>query len=316
MELLWLSTVFLTLSPALAFSPRPGSPCSCDELPRVFTDFDGTISVNNTILNFAEAVYAATPANKRTLPPLASLLAEYEANITKASQEYGSQDTIAQEVAFESSTLRRNVDVTLFDRVAASGMISYLNSSILQSAAETVVLRPDFWEWAVAASRCGVITVLSNNFSTQWLRLVLRTTYANFLSANNTTHHPTNLADKIEVYCPEILTTQLVTPSPADHPAPLHDGGDKLVLLRRLVRGDVSRTLYLGDSVDDLPPLVGAGHGVLMGNDTGLMAMLTKQGATLEPLVDETSLHAEGKDLILTTGDWSVLASIWEEEEK
>ncbi|KAF2159523.1 hypothetical protein M409DRAFT_29998 [Zasmidium cellare ATCC 36951] len=118
-----------------------------------------TISVNNTILNFAEAVYAATPSNKQTLPPLASLLAEYEANITRASEEYGPQDTIAEEVAFESSRLRRNVDVTLFDRVAASGMIGHLNTSVLPAAAETVVFRPDFWEWAVAASRCGAITV-------------------------------------------------------------------------------------------------------------------------------------------------------------
>lgn len=73
----------------------------------------------------------------------------------------------------------------------------------------------------------------------------------------------------------------------------------------------MASTLYLGDSADDLPPLVGAGHGVLMGNDSSLMAMLEKQGAELEPLVDEQSLKRRGEDLILTTPDWSILAQIY-----
>lgn len=157
------ATLLLFL-PVFSIATRPPT-CHCEDLPQVFTDFDGTISVNNTILNFAEAVYAASPPDKQTLSPLASLLAEYEANITRASDEYGAQDTIAQEVAFESSSLRRDVDVTLFDRVAASGMISYLNSSMLQSAAKEVGLRDDFWDWAVAASRCGVITVSLDRIS-------------------------------------------------------------------------------------------------------------------------------------------------------
>lgn len=164
MAFLFIVAILILLLSTFSISTRP-PPCPCEDLPQVFTDFDGTISVNNTILNFAEAVYAATPPDKQTLPPLASLLAEYEANITRASEEYGPQNTIAQEVAFESSSLRRNVDVTLFDRVAVSGMISYLNSSILQSAAEQVGLRSDFWEWAAAASRCGVITVCSSQAS-------------------------------------------------------------------------------------------------------------------------------------------------------
>lgn len=73
----------------------------------------------------------------------------------------------------------------------------------------------------------------------------------------------------------------------------------------------MARTLYLGDSIDDLPPLIGAGHGVLMGNDSSLMAMLEKQGAELEPLLDEESLKSKGEDLILTTPDWRVLAEIY-----
>lgn len=72
-----MKTASLLLAGAVAASCSPTAnnarnapyKSSCTP-PNVFVDFDGTVSVNETILILGKAVYDATPADKVTLPPL------------------------------------------------------------------------------------------------------------------------------------------------------------------------------------------------------------------------------------------------------
>lgn len=66
---------------------------------------------------------------------------------------YGPRATIKEEVAFQSSAIRRDVDLNLFERVRASGMTKYMNFQILEQAADTVFIEDDFWEFVLVAIR-------------------------------------------------------------------------------------------------------------------------------------------------------------------
>ncbi|VUC23406.1 unnamed protein product [Clonostachys rosea] len=293
--------------------------------PEVFVDFDGTIAANETILMFADAVYTATPPDKITLPPLnpktfnnlkkRNFLAEYQENITLAQEEYGNITTFEEEVDFAASDLRRSVDAVLYDRVASSGMIEYLTVDILEKYASAVTIRDGWWDFALAAARRGSVpTILTNNFSIQWVRLVLRTSYQDYQSGySNITNSTLDIDEAIPIYCSEIIGTQLLPSSPTDHEFSSHSGGDKVDILHRLMIGQTKPSLYVGNSLNDLPPLVDAGAGILVGITDDVQTQLKAEGGDLRPFKQSSLPFSEGDgEVLYTAADWNPLIPIFE----
>lgn len=177
---------------------------------------------------------------------------EYEA----FSSLFGARTTLAREIAFQSSSGLRKVEAASFDRVAASRAFSYAKASSLATAAATVTLRDGWWEFVAFTLAEGLTpTVVSLNWSPQWIRAVLRADASRIAAGGDSYKSIRWLAEAVDIYCGELLSPGVVSPSSRrNHPVRLHTGADKVALVRRLSkqRRDV---LFIGDSKADLPPL-------------------------------------------------------------
>lgn len=137
------------------------------------------------------------------------LEAEFQRNISTARTQFGSIENTDDEISFQSSALRRNVELQLFARVEQSGMLAYMSRSTLEAAARDISLSDGWWEFADAAMRAQrpptvrafsllsqryphartrltnrPIQILSATLSIQWVRTALRVSHAAYCASS------------------------------------------------------------------------------------------------------------------------------------
>lgn len=140
------------------------------------------------------------------------LEADFQRNISTARTQFGSIENTDDEISFQSSALRRNVELQLFARVEQSGMLAYMSRSTLEAAARDISLSDGWWEFADAAMRAQrpptvrvisplsqryphagrprirltnqPIQILSATLSIQWVRTALRVSHAAYCASS------------------------------------------------------------------------------------------------------------------------------------
>ena len=234
---------------------------------------------------------------------------EYEA----FSGQFGARATLAQELEFQSSFGLRKVEAASFDRVAASHTLSSADASSLASAAATVTLRAGWWEFVAFSLAEGLTpTIVSLNWSPQWIRAVLRADVARIASSGTNIKNcksVRSLAEAVDIYCGEVLAPGVVRPpSRRDHPTRLHTGTDKVALMRRLEKqpGDV---LFIGDAMPDLPLL-------MQGTTTiGVVALGTSSMTAALELFGVPVKRVNDTELLSTSTGQGFLWSLWSFDE-
>jgi hypothetical protein len=115
--------------------------------------------------------------------------------------------------------------------------------------ARNVTLRDGWCDFAKSAIDHGVqIHVISLNWSPSWIRLVLQ-------EASTCPEVVGNIA----TYCSEILPRGVLPASELNHPEPLFSGGDKTLLMQRILKDipaeSQQRVAFFSDGDADLQPL-------------------------------------------------------------
>lgn len=151
----------------------------------------------------------------------------------------------------------------------------------------------------VATSQSYGITpqIASLNWSVRWIRLVLEEDLKRRREVATKEERKwlkDNLAEKVAIYCSEILPKGIVKASRLDFPTRLHTGWDKVQLVRNLTDKtgkEAGRVLFFGDSTNDLPPLMlePTTVGIVTGRDSGMNRTLAKFGigvVELDPIME------------------------------
>ncbi|EJD42972.1 hypothetical protein AURDEDRAFT_152676 [Auricularia subglabra TFB-10046 SS5] len=288
--------LFVSLAPSLlyAHTHKPAVP----RVAHIFIDFDGTIAVSEAFENLAAAAYASVKSSD-PYPPWSYFSDTYNQEFEAFSDAFGPRTTLKRELEFQTSAGDRRVESDSFNRVGASGIFNQTRLANLLAAAETVQLRPGFFDLLAYASGEGIQpAVVSLNWSPSWIRLVLR-------------QHARDARDRallelVPIYCSEILPPVLVRPPNLinNRPTPLFTGGDKVALINKLAKASVLRgdVVFIGDSKADLPPLLlpPTTIGIVAAGSSSLSTALKTFGVKVVDVNGTDVISRTGKDHLLT----------------
>jgi len=240
MKLLSLLSVFLVGARHARSLPPPGPPAK----PAVYIDFDGTIAVSEAFENLVATAYLTVPASSGT-PPWSHFSDLYMRDYCAASVHLPEPATLAEELHRQALANLTKAAKDSFDRVKRSGVFSAVSEQALIDEAKTVEIRPGFWEFVAAAEKRGVrVSVLSRNWSVRWIRTVLRESRG-----------AGALAERLWVYCPEILPDGVLAASPRDRPVEVFSGDNKREVMEKERRGK-EEVVFIGDDNGDLAPIL------------------------------------------------------------
>jgi 2-hydroxy-3-keto-5-methylthiopentenyl-1-phosphate phosphatase len=246
--------VFLSATLCAASGLPPAGP---PHHPSIYLDFDGTIAVSEAFENLAMTAYLTLPVNS-TIPSWSNLSDIYYTEYLTATADNPDPTSVEEELAFQANLALTKVEMDSFYRAKASGLFNTVSEALLAKEAAGVELRGGFWEFVAAADRRGIrVSVISRNWSVRWIRLVLRATGG-------------SLAEKIFIYCPEILPDGVIKKNSRDRPIDVFSGDDKREIMR-IVKGSSKDVVFIGDSNSDLGPILLSPTtvGVAAGLDSG-----------------------------------------------
>ncbi|KAI5782059.1 hypothetical protein DFH27DRAFT_488132 [Peziza echinospora] len=306
------------------------------EISHLFVDFDGTIAVTEAFENLAEAAYVSNVDPSPALPPWSYFSEAYNEDYDAFTATYPPRTNLSDELIYRSSPGLRAVESDSFDRAFSAGVFTNATLPVLQKYASEVQLRDGFWEFVDASLKRGIVVrVLSLNWSVGWIRLVLREDLKKKASNGTSIQYfKKGLSEKVAIYCAEALPTGVVPAAGVkggkvegvklDNPTRLHTGGDKVDLMRKIISFDRGKSekwkrggnfaprqdklvVFIGDSSNDLPPLVEAEAGIIAGDDSGTLGRLAKFGVNVTDLaksgyVGKTNKKGRGKEGGLTIG--------------
>ena len=195
--------------------------------------------------------------------------------------------------------------------VQSTGLFDTVKASDLQRYARNVTLRDGWCGFAKEAKSRGVhINILSLNWSPSWLRLILR----------EVSGCP-EVLDNVSTYCGELIPAGVLPYSELDNNVPLHIGGDKTVLIKKLLK-DIpaekkEKVVFVTDGRADLQPLWQAptNIGVTAGNASVSSAprVLESYNVTVVPAGDGFrgySGEAGDESFIYGLENWNELQSL------
>jgi 2-hydroxy-3-keto-5-methylthiopentenyl-1-phosphate phosphatase len=225
--------------------------------PSIYLDFDGTIAVTEAWENLATTAYLTLAANS-TVPSWSKFTDIYYAEYLAATADFPEPDSVEEELEFQALPALTKVETDSFLRTKASGLFDTVSEALLAKEAAGVELRGGFWDFVAAADRRGIrVSIISRNWSVRWIRMVLRATGG-------------SLAEKIFIYCPEILPDGVIRTNSRDRPVDVFSGEDKRELMK-IVKGSSKDVVFIGDSNSDLGPILQSPTtvGVVAGLDSG-----------------------------------------------
>ncbi|RPA85262.1 hypothetical protein BJ508DRAFT_412049 [Ascobolus immersus RN42] len=274
-----LLTPFILLSIVASdvLAKPSATPLKAPEISHLFVDFDGTIAVSEAFETLTLAAYASTP-DTTTYPPWEYFAEVYNNEYNNFTANYPKRDTVRKEITFRSHPGLRKVENDSYERVRDSAIFDNTRYAVIRQYAQNVTVRDGWWEFVAAALDAGVQPkVVSLNWSVLWLRLVMREhldRYIRTIGKQEAGKRGVNhqLAERVAIYCSELVPWGIIKPNKFDFPTRLHTGGDKVELLKKLVggkkKGGKSKVVFIGDSKSDLPPLVdSADIGIVAGQE-------------------------------------------------
>jgi 2-hydroxy-3-keto-5-methylthiopentenyl-1-phosphate phosphatase len=240
MQLLGLLPVLLVGACHARNLPPPGPPAK----PAVYIDFDGTIAVSEAFENLAATAYLTVSASSG-IPPWSHFDDLYMCDYCAAIAHLPEPATLAEELQLQALANLTKAAKDSFGRVKRSGVFNAVSEQALVDEAKTVEIRPGFWEFVAAAEKRGVrVSVLSRNWSVRWIRTVLRESQG-----------AGTLAERLWVYCPEILPDGVLAASPRDRPFDVFSGDNKREVMKKERRGK-EEVVFIGDDNSDLAPIL------------------------------------------------------------
>ncbi|CAO3588102.1 unnamed protein product [Absidia cylindrospora] len=291
--------------------------------PLVFVDFDETITVKDTIGLLGQTGVEAQGSRIPWSYFVESYLEDYNREKQRQEQQpcphSASMTVLQQHVASMDSF--RGVEKASLDRISASGVLGGLTRQQWQQEGATrVPLRPSAQSTLLNQVTPDRLYIVSLNWCKDWIRGAL-------LSRRETADSQTSCysdygLDDDHLLCNDLTydpTTQISTGF--IQPTILNTS-DKSRYIQSILQGHNHKetlhdsptpsSIYIGDSVGDLLPLVECNIGIIIGNNSRLLETLQQAGITvkdgLEPLKTIATNEISTSKVIYRVDDWNTIA--------
>ncbi|ETS87487.1 hypothetical protein PFICI_01315 [Pestalotiopsis fici W106-1] len=242
----------------------------------IFLDFDGTITVRDTIGDLAKAALRiqsdrGVDLDKEWDEVVQSYIQDYENHV----EEYHIKEEDRQQAAAEVEFLRamKTVELKSLDRINACAIFKGISEEDLREAGRaavadgTVQIRPGFKKFVHKRIREGWrIWVISVNWSTAFIEGVLDCPDEIHVIANRIS------GDDGTVLGPEMLGSIGGRDTCPEDPQNLTNSSDKLDVMKGVLHRDgvdKAPSFYFGDSITDLECLLHAMYGVVIADGQG-----------------------------------------------
>jgi 2-hydroxy-3-keto-5-methylthiopentenyl-1-phosphate phosphatase len=241
---------------------------SLNDIGVLVTDWDETVTKNDTIGLLAEAAYEHKPDLE---PPWSHYVEEY---LKDYRAYYEAQDP-STTLDAEREILRGldSVDSASLKRVEEGRVFAGVPREVILAKSTKVEVRPGWWGLYEAARSRGIkVVVLTVNWSSELIRQV-------FLDAGYDTQDLTIYSDEIEMGPDGCGTGSII--------APLRTAVHKKEVIEKLKAQHGKRLCYIGDSSTDLLGILEADLGVIMAKRSlvdrlrGLGINVHEHGSTL-----------------------------------
>jgi hydroxymethylpyrimidine pyrophosphatase-like HAD family hydrolase len=239
-------------------------------------DFDETITASDTIDslgNLSQTINKDQPG----LKPWTYFTEEYMKDYTKMKpdlekkfkSDIGSLDSNASnEVKFNIlinyiDSLKQ-IEYNSLNRINSFNYFNNIGSNDLKGLAKTIKLRPGF-----KSILDGEKFNLFGKFSANWenFNVVSVNWSKDFISGAIEDKIPIN-----RIYSNDFIKNPSTGLSNGTIEVSMVDGADKIKLWNQLIsKYQAKSTLFIGDSLNDLPPLLKSSYGVIIGNNTKLL---------------------------------------------
>ncbi|KAI0198521.1 hypothetical protein F4808DRAFT_435473 [Astrocystis sublimbata] len=215
---------------------------------QLFIDFDGTIVTSDAFTTLALAAYESLPSNSSVLP-WDEIEEIYGERADAAAAKVPEPTSLAGAIAYANDASLRDVEVWSFDWVKGMGLFETAKADELVKYARNQTLRDGWCTFArVAQAKGARINVVSLNWSPSWIRLVLQ----------EASSCP-DVVTRITTYSPEILPEGVLPFSALNHGVSLSSGGDKTILISKLLSKipavKKQKVVFVSDGKADLQPL-------------------------------------------------------------
>ncbi|ORX88612.1 hypothetical protein K493DRAFT_306478 [Basidiobolus meristosporus CBS 931.73] len=273
--------------------------CRIRPIGLLVTDFDETITQQDSIAALAETAYTAREGRNSTggaeIPPWSYFGDAYGKDYTEATEKLPPQPTqngtLAQLYYFLDAL--KEVELRSLQRVSKGLALSGVSREELSRGGSRIALRPNSLKvlkrFAKESDR--ELHVLSVNWSKDWIAGALKTVSTRPISiVSNDLHFDKNG-----------ISTGYIAPS-------VVVAGDKLRAFKKLHKPRGTASMYIGDSSTDLECLLEADYGVVVGNNTSLRKKLQVYDIQLKPLSQAKAEHRP--KVLYSIEDWSELLSV------
>ncbi|RCK64698.1 hypothetical protein Cantr_00445 [Candida viswanathii] len=203
--------------------------------PRVVvTDWDETVTVDDTIQYVSEVPYLNNPALS---PPFSYFVKNYFDNYSSYSKNFGERKTLDDEITFQRGILP--IESQSIESIEQHEIFKGLTRAHFEAQAHKIQIRPGFSEFVAKCNQLRIpVVVLSAN----WTSLMIQQALLNHGIQVN------------QIITNELIFEQGKTTGYWDRTNRIRVSQDKLnVIERRFNCGDV---MYVGDSGTDLLPLL------------------------------------------------------------
>ncbi|KAG7661256.1 uncharacterized protein J8A68_005252 [[Candida] subhashii] len=231
----------------------------------IISDWDETITVKDTIRLVAETAYIFKPDCTPSFDHFQKVYLDSYANY---QDSFGKRDTLHREIEFLNGL--RSVENSSIDSIVEHKIFQGLTPDQFKSQAPKIVLRPGFIDFLKTSQKLEIpFVILSANWTSIIIIECLR---LNGITVDN---------DKIKVITNELEFKQengeLVTTGEWDKKRVIRISQDKLRIVRELKKEEEEELIYIGDSSNDLLPLLESDIGCAI-KDTKLASMLNSLG--------------------------------------
>ncbi|KAK9720199.1 hypothetical protein K7432_004291 [Basidiobolus ranarum] len=270
--------------------------CRIRPIGLLVTDFDETISQQDSISSLAKTAYKVREARNTTqvssIPPWSYFEEAYGEDYTKYSAKLPPQPTqngTLEQLYYFLDALKE-VELRSLARVSKGLALSGVTREELRRGGSELMLRPHSLEFLKKYAKHSEreLHVLSVNWSKDWIAGALKSISEGELSiiANDLEF------DKTGTSTGNILPSVVVA-------------GDKLRAFKKLHKPEGTASMYIGDSSTDLECLLEADYGIVVGNNTSLRKKLQVYDIELKPLSQAREYHQS--KVVYSIEDWSEL---------
>ncbi|BFZ63475.1 hypothetical protein YB2330_004597 [Saitoella coloradoensis] len=268
-----------------------------------FCDWDETITKSDTLGLIADAAYTQ-PNISPEMPPWSYFGETYLADLDNHEKAYGPRDTIEKQ--FDYLGKMGPIEIASVTRVENSGLFKGVPVEAVREQSKNARARAGWWEFAQRLQRdadVGDVKVII--VSVNWSKTFIET----FLAKGGV--HDT----LFEVYANEVMMDENGKGTGAlskKLDKGIRTGMDKLRVMKEIMEREGGRegkkVVYAGDSNTDLPCLLEADIGVVLGRSGSLAKTCQNLGIKIHEGLDGGNLErAKDRHALYRIDDWTTV---------